>query len=226
MKTIVAVAAHPDDLEFGCPMMVRKLISKGYEAYYVIATTGENGSKRKINSRVKRIEIRKKEQLTAAKKIGVKKVIFFNFRDGYLEYTNTLRKRLTLLIKKIKPEIVFTFDPSNQKFDNLNLFHRDHRIMAQSVFDACFAARNEFIYPSTYGIHSVSKIYFFGSDRPDYFIDITKDIDIKLDILSSHESQFSDFNEFKKYFKENIAKNTKKYKYSEAFRMMNVVRIT
>ena len=44
MKTIVAVAAHPDDLEFGCLMMVRKLISKGYEAYYVIATTGENGS--------------------------------------------------------------------------------------------------------------------------------------------------------------------------------------
>jgi len=226
MKTIVAVAAHPDDLEFGCSVMVRNLIQKGYIAFYIIATTGENGSKGEINSRSARIKIRRMEQLEAARKIGVKEVIFLNFRDGFLEYTENLRRKLTLLIKKLKPEIVFSFDPANQQFNNLNLFHRDHRAIALATFDACFAARNEFIIPSKYGTHSVQKIFFYGTDKPDYFLNITKDISFKLDVLSSHKSQFSDFKQFTSYFKENIANNSDRYKYSEAFRVIDVVQIT
>ena len=109
-KCIMAVGAHPDDLEFGCPVMIRNLIQQGYEAYYVIATNGENGCKKKVKTRQERIDIRRGEQLDAAKKIGVKKVYFLGNRDGYLEYTETLRKKLTLLIKALKPEMVFSFD--------------------------------------------------------------------------------------------------------------------
>ncbi|HEY5536505.1 MAG TPA: PIG-L deacetylase family protein [Ignavibacteria bacterium] len=225
-KTLLAIAAHPDDLEFGCSMIVRKLINEGYTAYYLIATTGENGCKKNIKTRKERIEVRRKEQLNAAKKLGVKEVIFWNERDGFLEYTDNLRKKLTLIIKKIKPEYVFTFDPANQQFDNLNLFHKDHRIISLAAFDACFAAKNDFIYPSKYGLHRVNKIFFFGSDKPNFFLNISKDIDIKLDILSSHTSQFSDFDEFTDYFKKFIASDSKKYKYSESFRVIDVIKIT
>ena len=225
-KTILAVGAHPDDLDFGCPVMVRNLIKKGYEAYYVVVTNGENGSKEnKVRTRGTRISTRKIEQLDAAKKIGVKKVIFLGYKDGFLQYSERLRKRLTILIKEIRPEFVFSFDPANQDFDNLNLFHRDHRITAIATFDACFAAKNDFIIPHKNGKHMVSKMYFFGSNKPNYFLNITKDINFKLDVLGSYKSQFPNFENFKKWFLGNLTGWTKKYKYSEAFRVMDVIQI-
>lgn len=225
-KSVLAICAHPDDLEFGCTITVKRLIEQGYIAYYVIATNGENGFKKPIASRQRRIAIRKKEQLAAAKKIGIEKVIFLGYKDGFIEYKETLRKRLTILIKQIKPEIVFSFDPANQEFSSLNLFHRDHRVVGLAAFDACFAAKNNFIYPHKNGAHKVDKIYFYGSNNPNYYTNITREIEFKLEVLSCHESQFSNFDEFAERFKERIAQQSKKYKYSEAFRVIEVVSLT
>jgi LmbE family N-acetylglucosaminyl deacetylase len=225
-KCIMAVGAHPDDLEFGCPVIVRNLIKEGYVAYYVIATNGENGCKKKVKTRQERIDIRRSEQMEAAKKIGVKKVYFLGNKDGFLEYTETLRKKLTLLIKALKPEIVFSFDPANQDFTSINLFHRDHRITGLATFDSVFAAKNEFIYPHKNGLHKVEKMYLFGSNNPNYFLDITNDIDFKLDVLSSYKSQFPNFENFAAFFKENLNQHHPEYKYSEAFRVMDIVQIS
>ncbi|MFC2093637.1 PIG-L deacetylase family protein [Bacteroidota bacterium] len=225
-KSVLAICAHPDDLEFGCTITVKRLIEQGYIAYYVIATNGENGFKKPIASRQHRIAIRKKEQLAAANRIGVKKVIFLGYKDGFIEYKEDLRKRFTILIKQIKPEIVFSFDPANQEFSSLNLFHRDHRVVGLAAFDACFAAKNNYIYPHKNGAYKVDKIYFYGSNNPNHFINITKEIKFKLEVLSCHESQFSNFDEFAERFKERIAQQSKKYKYSEAFRVIEVVSLT
>lgn len=225
-KCILAIGAHPDDLEFGCSVTVRNFINEGYDAYYVIITNGENGFKKKVKTRQERIDIRRSEQMEAARKIGVKKVYFFSEKDGFLEYTETLRKKLTLLVKALKPEIVFSFDPANLDFTSINLFHRDHRIAAIATFDSVFAAKNEFIYPHKNGLHKVEKIYFFGTNNPNYFFDITNDIDFKLDVLSSYKSQFPNFNNFAKFFKENLNQHHPQYKYSEAFRVMDIVQIS
>jgi len=225
-KCILAACAHPDDLEFSCPITVTRLIEKGYDAYYVIVTNGENGYKKDYKTREERIAIRKKEQLAAAKMIGIKKVFFLGYKDGFLEYKESLRKRFTTLIKELKPEIVFSFDPGNQDFTSLNLFHRDHRAAALAFFDACFAAKNNFIYPHKSGSHKVDKIFFFGSNKPNHFTNITKDIDFKLNVLSCHKSQFRDFNEFAKRYKERISQQSRKYKYSEDFRVIDVFSIT
>ena len=225
-KRILAIGAHPDDLEFGCSVTVRNFIKEGYEAYYVIATNGENGCKEKGTTKQERITIRRKEQYDAAKKTGVKKVYFLGFRDGFLEYNESLRKKITLLIKALKPEIVFTFDPANLDFTSINLNHRDHRTAAIAAFDSIFAAKNDFIYPHKYGLHKVEKVYFFGTNKPDYFVDITKDIDFKLDVLASYKSQFPDFENFSRFFKENIVSHTHEYKYSENFRVIDIVQIS
>ena len=147
--------------------------------------------------------------------IGVKKVFFLGYKDGFLEYNESLRKRFTHLIKKLKPDIVFSFDPGNQDFTSLNLFHRDHRAAALAFFDACFAAKNNFIYPHKSGPHKVDKIFFYGSNKPNHF-----------GVLSCHKSQFRDFNEFSKRYKKRISQESKKYKYSEAFRVIDVVSLT
>jgi LmbE family N-acetylglucosaminyl deacetylase len=65
-KVIVAVGAHPDDIEFGCPVTLSNYKEKGYEIHYIVATNGENGFKVKSLSGKERVDIRKKEQLVAA----------------------------------------------------------------------------------------------------------------------------------------------------------------
>lgn len=225
-KCVLAIGAHPDDLDFGCSVSIRNLVRQGYDAYYVIITNGENGCKKKVKTVKERIEIRKAEQLEAAKKVGVKKVYFFGEKDGFLEYKETIRKKLTLLIKALKPEIVFSFDPANRDFTSINLFHRDHRTTALLAFDAVFAAKNEFIYPHKNGSHKVDKMFLFVSNSPDHFLDITDDMDFKLDVLSSYKSQFPNFSNFAKFFLENLTQQHPDYKYSEAFRVLNIVQIS
>lgn len=225
-KNIIAVGAHPDDIEFGCPVTLRNFIKKGYKVHYIIATNGENGFKAKSLSAKERIEIRKKEAIEAAAKVGVKDVHFLGYKDGFLEYSDVLREKLTLLIKEIKPEIVFSFDPANMDFENINLSHRDHRVISEAVFDSVFAAKNDFIYPDKNGKHRVEKLYFYGTNKPNLEVDITKQIDFKLEVLGSFKSQFPNFESFAKFFKENIGKGTGEYIYSETFRIVDVVQIS
>lgn len=224
-KVIVAVGAHPDDIEFGCPVTLSNYKEKGFEIHYIIATNGENGFKVKSLSSKERIEIRKKEQLTAAAKVGAREVHFLGYKDGFLDYDDSLREKLTLLFKELKPEIVFSFDPANQEYDNINLNHRDHRNIAMAVFDAVFAAKNDFIYPDKNGKHRIEKLYFFGTHKPNLELDITDKLDFKLDVLSSFESQFPNFDNFAKFFKEHIGRDSEKFKYAEVFRVVDVIQI-
>jgi LmbE family N-acetylglucosaminyl deacetylase len=224
-KTVVAIAAHPDDLEFTCTGTLSKLKNLGYEIIYVIVTNGENGFKFDKNiSPEKRASIRVKEQLQVAEKLGVKEVVFLNHTDGFLEYTEGLRHKLVEIIKKNKPEIVFSFDPANRDYNNLNLLHRDHRIVSEAAYDACFAAKNLHMYPGER--HQINKIYFFGSNKPNHFEDISNQIDLKLELLACHKSQFPDFSKVESYIKTTVSKETDRYEYSEAFRILEVEQIT
>ncbi len=222
-QTILAVGAHPDDIEFSCTGTLRQFIEKGYDVYYTVATNGENGFKIAHKPRKQRIEIRNKEQLIAAHKLGVKKVFFLGYRDGFLKNDDGLRKKLVPIIKKVKPEIIFSFDPANRTYENINLQHRDHRNIGKAVFDAVFAARNRYMYPGK--PYQVNNLYFYSSEKPDFFVNITKHIQLKLDVLNEHKSQFSDFTKVENWVKTYLSKFTKKYKYSEAFRVIKIEQI-
>jgi len=216
----MAIAAHPDDIEFSCCGTISKFVDKGYQAIYVILTNGESGWKIKEVPVEERIKTREKEQLEAAKVIKAKEVIFLREKDGFLDYTNKLREKIVALIKKYKPEIVFTFDPGNKDFSNVNLHHRDHRVCAEIVFDAVFAAKNKFMFPGK--SHAVNKFYLSGSNKPNHYEDITAKIDLKVEALSKHKSQFTDFQNVKKFILERLSKFSEKYKYSEAFRIVEI----
>jgi len=223
--TIVCFAAHPDDLEFSCTGTLSKFIDAGHRIIYVIVTNGENGFKgdNKLTAE-RRSSIRREEQLKAAAKLGVKEVIFMGYRDGFLEYTEKLRSELVTIIKEHKPEIIFSFDPANRDYENLNLLHRDHRLLSEAVFDACFAAKNLLMYPGAR--HKVEKIYFFATNRPNHFEDITDRINFKLELLACHKSQFPDFSKVVAFIKEKVSRNADPYEYSEAFRVVMVEQVT
>jgi LmbE family N-acetylglucosaminyl deacetylase len=223
MKNILCFAAHPDDLEFSCIGTLKKMTEKGYSLIYVIVTNGENGFKQEHRITSERRKIRKKEQELAAKELNVKEIIFLDYRDGFLEYSEKLRKKLTGLIKKFKPEKVFAFDPANSTFDNLNLYHRDHRITAEIVFDSIFAAKNKYIYSGK--AHKVKEIYFYASQNPNYVEDITNLIEFKIGILRIFKSQYTDFSKVKNFVTDELSKKSSKFKYSEVFRKLTIRQI-
>lgn len=224
MKTLLCFAAHPDDLEFSCTGTIHKFLQTGYQAVYVVVTNGENGYKDVNASREERIATRKKEQLQAAERLGVRQVIFLDYTDGFIEYTENLRRDLVALIKTHKPEIIFSFDPANHEFSHINLYHRDHRILAEAVHDACFAAKNKFMYPGE--PHRVGKLFFYGTEKPNYVEDVTDLMDFKLELLACHASQFADFSKVAQYIKTEIAKKSPVFTYSEVFRVITIQQIT
>ena len=167
IKTILAIGAHPDDIEFTCPGTLLKFKDKGYELYFVVATNGENGFKINHKPKAERVKIRYKEQMEAAKLFGVKKVFFLNYKDGYLPNDDGLRAKLVKIIKEVRPEYIFTFDPANKLYESVNLNHRDHRNIGEAVFDSVFAAKNRYMFAGE--PHRISKFYFFGADKANYF---------------------------------------------------------
>lgn len=219
-RVILAVSAHPDDIEFSCGGTMFRYKELGFEIYFAVATNGENGFKIAHKPKAERIKIRHKEQLKAAGILGVKKVFFLNQRDCHLEYTESLRTKLVKIIKEVKPDIIFSFDPANKSFESINLNHRDHRIIAEAVFDAVFAARNRYAYPGN--PHAVSFFHFFGPDKPNYFENITKYIDLKIKLIEAHRSQFDDHDSMAKWVKFHLSNYTRKYKFSEKFRIVEI----
>ena len=219
-KVLLAVSAHPDDIEFSCGGTLFKFKERGYDIYYIVATNGENGFKIHHKPTKQRIQTRYKEQLNAAKLLGVKKVFFLNYKDGSLPNDLGLRNKVAKIIKNVKPEIVFTFDPSNKSFDSINLNHRDHRVIGEAVFDAVFAARNRYMLKGE--PHSVKYFYFFGCNKPSHFENITKYIKNKIDLIKEHRSQFYEQKGMEEWVKEHLSSYTKKYKYSERFRIVKI----
>ena len=223
-KRVMVVSAHPDDMEFGCAGTVRKLIEEGYDAVLVVATNGESGWKKDFAPKEERVKTREIEQRESAKILGIKDVIFLHNIDGQLENSLAFRTELVKAIKEYKPEIIFTFDPASLlSFENLNLSHRDHRAVSQAVFDSVFAAKNKFLFPGE--PHKVDKIFFFGSKNPNHEEDITKFIDIKIEALRQHRSQFPDFEKVAGFVKKFMS-NESKDGYAEKFRVVEVVQLT
>jgi len=219
-KSIICFGAHPDDIEIGCAGLLKKQFVEKHDVYFVVLTNGEHGFKLNSSNRDERIEIRRKEQLELAEALGIKKVYFLGQKDGFLEYSEALRRDIVELIKTLRPEIIFSFDPANQKYDDLNLYHRDHRIAAQLVFDACFAAKNAWMYPGK--LHAVKQIYFYASDHPNHYEDVSDLMDFKLELISLHRSQFPDQSELEKLLKQKICPPFEKFKHAERFRIMDV----
>jgi LmbE family N-acetylglucosaminyl deacetylase len=224
MRNLICFGAHADDIEFGCMGTVIKLLREGYQARFVILTNGENGFKMGQASPEERIKIRKEEQMEVGRRLGLEEVIFLDHADGFLSYSEALRRRIVEILKQFCPDKVFSFDPANQEFDNINLFHRDHRIAAQAVFDACFAAKNLWMYPGQ--PHRVEQIFFFGSHKPNHYVDISDVIESKLELLACHRSQFPDFSRVEKFIRERMSKTHAEYAYAESFRVLKVEQIT
>ncbi len=190
---IMVVTPHPDDAEYGVAGTVARWTRKGKQVIYVVCTNGDKGTS-DINIKPEQVaRVREKEQMAAAKLLGVRKVIFLRHPDQGLEDTSLFRKQIVRLIRLYRPKIVVTSDPYRRY-----IWHRDHRITGQVTLDAVFPyARDHLAYPDLLkeGLqpHKVHEMLFWASDDINYRSDVTDTFDLKIAALRCHKSQVEQF---------------------------------
>ena len=189
---VMVTIPHPDDAESRMAGTVARWTREGKDIIYVVCTNGDKGTNDPNMKPEVLAVIREKEQLAAAKLLGVKEVVFLRHPDQGLEDTPEFRKEIVRLIRIYRPETVVTVDLYRGYLN-----HRDHRVTAQVTLDAVFPyASSAYSYPDLLeqGLqpHKVKEIWFCGTEDPNYYIDITDTIDIKLGALRCHKSQVGD----------------------------------
>ena len=110
-------------------------------------------------------------------------------------------------------------------FDNFYRFHRDHRMTAEAVFDAVYPAAGSDAYftdlmDEGFVPHQIKGMWFFGTENPDLFIDISDTIEDKIAALREHVGQFNDVEGIEKHIRERAEEAGKNInvKYAESFR--------
>ncbi|HXH22923.1 MAG TPA: PIG-L deacetylase family protein [Dehalococcoidia bacterium] len=189
-KTLMAIMAHPDDIDFTSAGTIAKFCSEGWTVYYVLATSGDKGTHENL-TRQELAAMREQEQREAAAVLGVKDVIFLGYPDGFVYPTAELRGQIVRLLKKYEVDVVLTWDGFRTGFN-----HIDHRNIGIAVRDALYPAVRDHLYYEEHlaeGLKArpVNELLLAGSDSPDYFVDITPFIEKKVDAILCHRSQVS-----------------------------------
>jgi LmbE family N-acetylglucosaminyl deacetylase len=197
-QKVMVIVAHPDDIEFSCAGTVARWVKEGAEVAYVLCTSGDVGIDEPGMTREKAAKIREAEQSAAAEVVGVKEVIYLREPDGMLENTLALRKKLVREIRRFKPEVVITGDPTIVWATENYINHPDHRAAAGAALDAVFPAAgqpNLFEELAGEGItpHKVRKVYVTSWSITDTYVNISDTIDLKIEALKKHESQMKDW---------------------------------
>jgi LmbE family N-acetylglucosaminyl deacetylase len=187
-EKVMIIFAHPDDAEGNCGGTTAKGIKEGKIIHYLVLTNGDKGSDDLSMTSEKLGGIREKEQEAAAKVLGVSGLTFLRVPDGELEVSVPFRREITLLIRLHQPAVIFTHDPWKPY-----QLHPDHRAAGFLALDAITAARDHLFYPDQLpqGLKPcrVREVYLFGTESPDFWVDISESIEIKLQAVRCHESQ-------------------------------------
>jgi LmbE family N-acetylglucosaminyl deacetylase len=194
---VLSIHAHPDDQEHTVSGTLIKWARAGSAVVSVCITSGEAGSNEYTPPDITRealAAIREEEQRNACRLQGIQDVVFLRYPDGMLEPSLALRRDLTRVIRRYRPEAVICGDPTMRFYGNTYLNHPDHRAASSAALDAVFpSAGTRLIFPELLdeGLtpHEVRSVFIFGSRQADTFIDIAETLTAKLAALKEHRSQ-------------------------------------
>ncbi len=198
---VLSIHAHPDDQEFTVGGTLAKWARAGSSIVTVCITSGNAGSNEHTPPHMTRealAPIREAEQREACRVLGITDVIFLGFEDGMLEPSIRLRRELTRILRRYRPDAVVCGDPTVRFYGATYLNHPDHRVAADVTLDAVFpSAETRLIFPELLdeGLepHKVQAVFIHGSDHPDTFVDIAPVLDVKLAALKQHRTQLGDW---------------------------------
>lgn len=197
--SVLVLLAHPDDPEYFCGGTVARWSSEGRSIAYCLVTSGDKGADDPVDAEAL-ARRREDEQRAAAAVLGVAEVIFLRRADGTLEPSLELRRELTRVIRRVRPDVLITCDPTTIYPRGRRINHADHRAVGAAALDAVYpAAGSALFFPELLaeGLepHKVRQVYLAGTQHPDTTIDVTGFLDRKLEALRCHRSQISDFDE-------------------------------
>jgi LmbE family N-acetylglucosaminyl deacetylase len=201
---VLVVLAHPDDPEFFCGGTVARWVAEGREVVYCLLTRGDKGTDEQGVDPEAIAQRREAEERAAAAVLGVRDLVFLGYPDGYLVADLGLRKDVVRVIRRVKPAILITCDPSNYFPNARYINHPDHRAAGQAALEAVFpAARSAMFFPELVdeeGLapHRVSQVYVAGSQDPNTVVDVTAFLEHKLNALREHKSQIQDMQSLEK----------------------------
>jgi bacillithiol biosynthesis deacetylase BshB1 len=178
---VLAIAAHPDDIELICGGTLIKAQMLGSTTGIVDLAAGEMASRGTP-------ELRAKEAAKAARVMGVSVRENLGLPDGGIVNTPQTRAQLAVAIRRLQPKIVMTH--------SLHGRHPDHPVVAQLVRDACFVAGLRKVEPTVPPhrplkvLHALS--YREDNQKPTFVVDISDAFEKKLEAIACYESQFGD----------------------------------
>lgn len=182
---VVAIYAHPDDVEIACGATLAKWAANDAEIFAVVCARGEKGGDNPNPCH----RTRRKEVVEAAEILGVKGVEFLDYPDWEVENTLEFRKRLVKIIRQYKPEVIFCPDPTAIFFGEYYYNHLDHRNTGWATLDACFpAAGSKSYYPELGEAHKVNFVMLSGTLEPNCWVDVSGYLNLKVLALTRHQT--------------------------------------
>ncbi len=223
----MAIIAHADDAEFGSAGTIAKWVRQGKEVTYVVVSNGNKGSSDPTMTSERLAAIREVEQRAACQLLGVKHVVFLGYEDGELQPTIELRRDLARQIRRHRPDVAIVQDPTTWYVADRYINHPDHRAVGQAALAAIFpAARDRLFFPELLqeGLepHKIREVYLANSTSPDFTMDITETLEIKIAALKEHESQLGDPAAAEQRVREwaEAAARGEEFRYAERFKRM------
>ena len=181
---ILAIGAHPDDVELGCGGTLAKLILEGKKAAIVDLTQGELGTR---GTNITRAQ----EAASASEILGVSARENLKMKDGFILNSEEYQMQIVKMIRKYQPEIVL----ANAVDDR----HPDHAKAAKLVSDACFLSGLVKIETELDGEHQkqwrpkqVFHYIQWKNITPDFVIDISNFMEKKIEACLAYKTQFYD----------------------------------
>jgi len=224
-KVVLGVAAHPDDLDYTASGSMAAFAAAGADVYYLILTDGGKGSSDRSMTTERLRDMRREEQRSAGKIVGLKDVFFLDYPDGALENTQGLKRDIVKIIRQVKPDVLVALDPLEVYSGASGLInHPDHRAAGQAALDAVYPlARDHMTFPELleqgFEPHVTPTVLLAGFDpqkQTNFAVNITGTIDLKFKALQAHESQFGSLEALAASMRRNAAKLGAPYAYNFA----------
>ena len=181
---LLAIGAHPDDIELSCAGTIAKEVARGKIVGVLDLTRGELGTRGTA-------DMRDQEAAASSKILGLHMRHNLKFKDGFFSNNKEHQLEIIKIIRKHKPEIILC--------NAVNDRHIDHGKGSQLVSDACFLSGLRRIETEVDGVVQEAwrpkHVYHYIQWKnltPDIVVDITGYMDVKLQSVLSYKSQFFD----------------------------------
>lgn len=179
-KTILAMGAHPDDMELEAGGSLAKFAKKGYDVHLLILTSGGYID---MEGNTYYDDQLQKETKDAAKILGINEVIHFDYSTRNLPVNGDIISKVDSIVDRIEPDVFISHHP----FDS----HQDHKAAADIMFAVSRQGRVKNVLSGSTLPYRPNVFAF----RPQFFVDITDTIDVKLDAIRAYSTQYTKFGE-------------------------------